>query len=215
MKPTRLKEYKMRDHFHRYSYVAFHAKAIWRATTSLNSCRGIHPLGLSKIFSVQMMRQGERRWRLNGRQASCRNLPLFAISWVAISTTFTGDEFSWPFLPKGALISGVITNSTLWDSVKDGSWTLLRIWYASLIISLICVTSATQQAIALYRVGSVGLQSLMEVTLAKEEAYCGVCVTNASYAVECQHLALCHWCSYPVLGVGDPRSCFESQLEGM
>lgn len=83
------------------------------------------------------------------------------------------------FLPKGELISGVITNSTLWDSVKEGSWTLLRIWFASLIISLTCVTSATQQAIALYRVSSVDLLSLMEVTLAREEellrCMCGKC----------------------------------------
>ena len=65
------------------------------------------------------------------------------------------------FSPKGALIAGVITNSILWDSVKEGSWTLLGIWYASLIISLTCVTSATQQAIALYRVSSVDLLPLI------------------------------------------------------
>lgn len=55
---------------------------------------------------------------------------------------------------KGALIAAVIAGAFSWTRSTEIPWTSQAVWYSSLILALASVSTASQQSIGLYRLGS-------------------------------------------------------------
>ncbi|KAF2629942.1 hypothetical protein BU25DRAFT_307513, partial [Macroventuria anomochaeta] len=69
-----------------------------------------------------------------------------------------------------ALIAAVVSAAFSWPTISESPWTARAVLYASLILSLSTVASASQQSIALYRYGAhpQGLEMLQEMLASKK-----------------------------------------------
>ncbi|KAH7000322.1 hypothetical protein EDB80DRAFT_723711 [Ilyonectria destructans] len=61
----------------------------------------------------------------------------------------------------GALVASVVSGALSWPAVDNAPWTTKALFYSTLILSLASISAATQQSIALYRIG--GNDSGLEV----------------------------------------------------
>ncbi|KAK6340649.1 hypothetical protein TWF696_008973 [Orbilia brochopaga] len=53
----------------------------------------------------------------------------------------------------GALIAAVVSSAFTWPATTQAPWTVLATFYSALILSLVAVSTGSQQSIALYRLG--------------------------------------------------------------
>ncbi|KAF3906066.1 hypothetical protein ABW21_db0207561 [Orbilia brochopaga] len=53
----------------------------------------------------------------------------------------------------GALIAAVVSSAFTWPATTQAPWTVLAAFYGALILSLVAVSTGSQQSIALYRLG--------------------------------------------------------------
>ena len=78
-------------------------------------------------------------------------------------------------IPQSALTSSVVAGAFSWISIPNAPWTTRAVWYSSLAMALISITTSTQQSILLHRMGShtEGLDRLQDL-LRSRKAVAGV-----------------------------------------
>ena len=78
-------------------------------------------------------------------------------------------------IPQSALTSSVVAGAFSWISIPNAPWTTRAVWYSSLAMALISITTSTQQSILLHRMGShtEGLDRLQDL-LRSRNAVAGV-----------------------------------------
>ena len=92
------------------------------------------------------------------------------------SARFSSIDIENPkWFPQSALTASVVAGAFSWTSTASFPWTTRAIWYSSLVMALISITTSTQQSILLHRMGShaEGLNRLQNLLRSKNAIAAG------------------------------------------